>query len=600
MTKPEQQKAGAGYPVWQSLLDAMPDFFAANSNPEEISDLLDAGLRWFLRMPGCESASLFLFDQESLDFHHSLSFPPENRADAINRAARFEENGMLGDALNADSVIFPFTEEDGSHGKLVRISLPAEVLGYVMLRSSIPIDAVDQISLRLCALHASHFAYMLKHARLIRRFERQQELLEQKVAARTRRIEQSKREIITLLNSLKTGVLVIDPVTNVVEEANEFAARLIGNPEDGLLGKPWRTFFSQGSRTEHGLPTSAYSLVNAEYILQNADGWRIPVLLTLTSVRISGRDRFLCSFVDITDRKQAEEALRRSKEKTELLNRQLEEENHRSNQMALQAEAASVAKSAFLANIGHELRTPMNAILGFTSLIMQADLPPEQREYMTIIQERGEDLLKLIENILEYSRMEAAKLELTSAPFSLREIMGETMQGLEFSAREKELKFTWRIDPDVPDNLKGDHLRLQQILQNIVGNAIKFTHDGFVDTTIRGFDESIALPEEKENDDLDFPVWIPPPQCRETTLHVIVRDSGIGIPPEKQEHIFQPFAQADDSSTRKFGGVGLGLATAWRLTRLLGGAIWLQSEPDKGSIFQFIVKFGVPARPDIM
>ncbi len=226
MAKTKQSKKSVPHTGWQALLDAMPDFFAAHSNPDELSDLLAAGLRWFLLMPGCHAASLFLLDPESLAFNHSLSFPPENKKNAVAQARQFEEDGILGDALNADLPIFPYTTKDGGHGELVRMALPSEVLGYVMLGSDIELDAIDQISLRLCALHASHFAYMLKHARLIRRFERQQELLEQKVAARTRRIEQAKREIITLLNSLKTGVLVIDPVTNVVVEANEFAMHI--------------------------------------------------------------------------------------------------------------------------------------------------------------------------------------------------------------------------------------------------------------------------------------------------------------------------------------------------------------------------------------
>jgi PAS domain S-box-containing protein len=506
---------------------------------------------------------------------------------------QFEENGVLGDALNADQPIFPYHIDQGGHGEIVRIALPGEIVGYVMLVSEAEIDALDQISLRLCALHASHFAYMLQHARLIRRFERQQELLEQKVAARTRRIEQSKREITTILNSLKTGVLVIDPLSHEIEEANEFASLLIGSNNSSLCGRPWRNIFSPVSHSELSMSHTPASLVNAEYVLQNSDGWHIPVLLTLTPVRIGGRDRLLCSFIDITDRKQAEEALRRSKEKTDVLNRELEAENHRANQMALEAEAANVAKSAFLANIGHELRTPMNAILGFTGLVLQSDLAADQREYLEIVRERGNALLKLIENILDYSRIEAAKLEMTASPFSLREIISEVVEKQQHHAHEKYLNFEWSIDSGVPDALRGDYLRLQQILNNLLGNAVKFTQEGGISMEVRRLDPDLELPEPPEAD-RPHPPWTPPQDCAEIVLHFIITDTGIGIHTDKHLNIFKPFTQADESSTRRYGGAGLGLATSKRLIELQGGCIWVNSMPHKGSTFQFTIKFGMP------
>ncbi len=292
------------------------------------------------------------------------------------------------------------------------------------------------------------------------------------------------------------------------------------------------------------------AVTNHEIELRRKDGSPVWFLINANRIESEGGVEIEGTLVDISGHKAALRELRKAKES---------------------AEAANRAKSEFLANMSHEIRTPMNGVLGMIDVALETELTGEQREYLGIARTSGETLLRVINDILDVSKIEAGKLDLSRVSFELRRLVSDVVAPLVLSAAKRPIDLRYEIAQDVPDLLVGDPERLKQVLVNLVGNALKFTEVGEVVVGVEG-----ALVSEG---------------CAALTFHV--RDTGIGIPQEKQRTVFQAFCQADTSVTRRFGGTGLGLTISSQLVSMMGGKMWLESEVGKGSTFHFTANFGL-------
>ena len=344
-----------------------------------------------------------------------------------------------------------------------------------------------------------------------------------------------------------------------------------GVPEERLLGWQWmETLHPDDREPTRQLWTNSVAgrgPYDVEYRVRRTDGEYRWFKTRGVPIRDSeGRTvKWFGTCTDITDAKVAAEELRLAKET---------------------AESANRAKDEFLANVSHEIRTPMNAILGMTELVLGTPLSDDQRQSLRTVKAAADNLLSILNDLLDFSKIEAGKMELDPADFGLRAALGDAVRTLAMRAHNAGLELVSHVDPDVPDALVGDAGRLRQVLLNLIGNAIKFTKEGEVVVTVRR-DEGREMRAEKDTDrGLPSSLLHHP-----SALLFAVSDTGIGIPPEKQEKIFRAFEQEDTSTTRKYGGTGLGLTIAARLVALMGGTITVDSEPGRGSTFAFTAQF---------
>jgi PAS domain S-box-containing protein len=405
--------------------------------------------------------------------------------------------------------------------------------------------------------------------------------LEQRVAERTAALSESETRFRRLVAQVPIPLCLVSKEGALVYCNDRFVQTFGYTRDDVPTLQQWRRLaypdekyrrwvIATWEAAVHRAAEEKLDIQPLEYNVTCKDG-------SVRVVEISGittEGNFLATFIDLTERKRVEDAAFKAK---------------------TAAEAANEMKSQFLANMSHELRTPMNAILGMIDVALPKAMDATVRDCLKTARESADLLLTLLDDLLDSAKIESGKLELEAAPFSLRRMLDQIARVLSVRASEKGLRFACPMADETPDALIGDRMRLQQVLLNLAGNAIKFTEHGDVRIDVRvveGAAMDRRLEEGKQPVTSDFPYRVPSPPSLipSATLEFAVRDTGIGIPSPDLERLFQPFAQADASMARRFGGTGLGLSICKRLVKLMGGHIGVESEPGKGSTFYFIVR----------
>lgn len=534
----------------EEMICLQRDLGVALSSAGDLKEALDLILDACLRLSGIDCGGIYVVDENLSDLrlvaHTNTGLPREfiehgNHYDPGSFHARLVMAGKPIYASypwirSASSEVYPM--EDLRAISILPVKCRERVTAVLILASR----TIDEIPIGIRSTLEAIAAQVGGAIERLKAEENRKQAEEDLLA--------SKEYLNKIINTIGDPIFVKDRQHRLIL-VNDAECSLIGHSREEILGRTDYDFFPREQvdvfweKDEEVFRTGKEN-VNEEQITDVESTTRTIITKKTLYIDSTG-NKFIVGIVrDITERKQAEEELKRAKE---------------------DAEAAAKAKSEFLANMSHEIRTPMNAVIGLTGLLQRTDLSREQRDYVETIRSGGDSLLLVINNILDFSKIDSGKIELEAQPFDLRDCVEDSLDLVATEASKKGLNLAYIIDTSAPGTIMGDPARLRQILINLLSNAVKFTDKGEVTVYVTS----------RKLDGGDY------------EIHFAVKDTGIGVPEDKVSHLFQPFAQVDASTTRRYGGTGLGLAISKRLVGMMGGQIWAESEVGKGSTFHFTI-----------
>jgi PAS domain S-box-containing protein len=575
-----------------SELMALHQIGSALSAMLNLEELLDRSLHAVTTHLSFDRATILLVDEEQqrLGNGRMIGGTPEMVAQVEHLSVSLDDSALFlaqvlrsGQPMLVDDVhqvsgerVREFLETLQTSSFLaVPLITQGKVVGALMVDNALTGRPIPENNQELLLTAGAQIAATIENARL-------HQTLEQRVEQRTAELAESQRRLVDIINFSPDATLVIDQEGRVIAW-NQAIEEMTGIKAQEMLGKANYEyavpFYGERrpilidlvlhpeddfERKYTHLRKGDIFLAGETYV-PNLKGHAAYLFATASALRDSRGNIVgaIESIRDISERKQMEEDMRRAREA---------------------AEAATQAKSAFLATMSHEIRTPMNAVIGMTTLLLDTELTPEQQEFVETIRTSGDALLTIINDILDFSKIEAGRMELESQPFDLRECVESALDLLASKAAEKNLNLAYVISENMPVGIIGDMTRLRQILVNLLSNACKFTEQGEIVVSVDCAGDNGPPPPEDTQDVPAVPHL--------SMLHFSVRDTGVGIPPDRIGRLFRSFSQVDASTTRRYGGTGLGLAISKRLSELMGGRMWVESEgiPGKGSTFHFTIR----------
>ncbi len=561
-------------PSIEVFLDAIQANSAKRIGGETIADVINDGLHVFREFPNNNGVMLFLLENDGFNFRFSASLPSEDSNKRAKKIFRdLVEKGSIGEALSSGRAQFIADEISGLKGfVIIPLSIPSAAVGLVILAAEINSD--DVALLRLCELSAYQFAYALNNSKLLQRLTFNQIVLEQKVSARTIHLEQTQRELKTILDCVQTGIIIVDAKSGEVTSANPAAEEMIGERNSNLIGKHYSVFFDEFEIIETNEINAERR--NVESTLVCAGGEIIPILRTSVKVNLGIRQVVIESFVDITARKNAEDTLLRAnmilegkiqertaelqelvmKLTTEITERERAEEAAR--QALIKEKELADLKSNFVSMVSHEFRTPLTTILSYTQIMQNYRgklTDDDQNKYLKNIELAVSRMTSMLNDILFIGKSNSGALTVTMKVVNLFELCNTIIEELRILDAEKHT-ITFKFDYPA-SAIRTDEKLLRQILLNLLTNALKYSPNaGDVELNVSQSETSVILQ---------------------------VKDNGIGIPKEYFSNLFESFRRAENVGN--ISGTGLGLSIVKQSVDLLGGSIRVESVENQGSTF---------------